>query len=250
MSATPNPVPNPEPNPHSVLLRITSPCSIFVPMLFCPNPCPFPSTLLCSFQYLYIDSFLYVPQSEIDIDCPLWTSVHLIRTFRIHRNLRPSKLRTRECREVKHQSLSRVLVKHYRRPSSLVVPESFGLPCSVSVCLWIVSVFNRFGGSDDEFEGQSMLISDWGTYMRFGTYKYWRESCQGSRNRAYIRVGVRGTEIEQGELKCEVKRKHETKQSSQTWNVMGNRIQGQMSKRNNCDDGWNGWLDSPKSYSP
>ena len=52
--------------------------------------------------------------------------------------------------------------------------------------------------------------------MRFGTYKYQRESCQGSRNRAYIRVGVQGLEIEQGEQKCEVKRKHETKQSLET----------------------------------
>ena len=42
-----------------------------------------------------------------------------------------------------------------------------------------------FRGSDEEFEGQSMSISDWGTYMRFGTYKYWRESCQGSGNWAY-----------------------------------------------------------------
>ena len=66
---TPFQTPNPE--PRSVLLCITSPCSIFVPMLFCPNPCPIPSTLLCSFRYLYVDSFLYVPQSEIDIDCPL-----------------------------------------------------------------------------------------------------------------------------------------------------------------------------------
>ena len=59
------------PDPHSILLRITSPCSIFVPMFFCPNPCPFPETLLCSFQYFYVESFLYVPQSEIDIDCSL-----------------------------------------------------------------------------------------------------------------------------------------------------------------------------------
>ena len=133
----------PCPEPCSVLLRITSPCSIFVPMFFCPNPCPFPFTLLCSFRYLYVNSSLYVPQSEIDIDCPLWTSVRLIRTFRIHWNLRSSKLRTREHREAKHQSLSRVLVEPYCWLSSLVVPESFGLPCSVSVCLWLVLVFNK-----------------------------------------------------------------------------------------------------------
>ena len=50
----------PHPNPHSVLLHITSPCSIFVPMLFCPNPCPFPSTLLCSFDtYTFITSCMF-----------------------------------------------------------------------------------------------------------------------------------------------------------------------------------------------
>ena len=32
-----------------------------------------------------------------------------------------------------------------------------------------------FRGSDGEFEGQSMSISDWGAYMRIGTYKYQRE---------------------------------------------------------------------------
>ena len=69
MSPAPNPIPNPE--PCSVLLCITSPCSIFVPMLFYPNPCPFPSTLLCSFRYLYVDSFLYVPQSEINVPSEL-----------------------------------------------------------------------------------------------------------------------------------------------------------------------------------
>ena len=130
----------PNPKPRSVLLCITSPCSIFVPMFFCPNPCPFPLTLLCSFWYLYVNSFLYVPQSEINIDCPLWTSVRLIRTFQIHQNLRPSKLRTRERWGAKHQSLSRILVKPYCQPSLLVVPESFGLPCSVSVHLRLVSV--------------------------------------------------------------------------------------------------------------
>ena len=76
-------VPRPKPcsDPQSVLLHITSPCSIFVPMFLCPNPCLFPLTLLCSFWYLYVDSFLYVPQSEIDIDCPFWTPLCLIRTF-------------------------------------------------------------------------------------------------------------------------------------------------------------------------
>ena len=32
-----------------------------------------------------------------------------------------------------------------------------------------------FGGSDGEFEGQSMSISDWGAYMRIRMYKYQRE---------------------------------------------------------------------------
>ena len=75
------PFPNPKPKSRSVLLRITSLCSIFISIFLCPNPCPFPSTLLCSFWYLYVHNFLYVPQSEIDIDCPLWTPVHLIQTF-------------------------------------------------------------------------------------------------------------------------------------------------------------------------
>ena len=39
---------------------------------------------------------------------------------------------------------------------------------------------NGFGGSDDEFEGQSMLISDWGTYMKFGTYIYQERAYQGN----------------------------------------------------------------------
>ena len=43
------------------------------------------------------------------------------------------------------------------------------------------SIFgNGFGGSDDEFEGQSMSISDWGTYMKFGTYSYWEGAYQGN----------------------------------------------------------------------
>ena len=146
------------PVPRSVLLRITSPCSIFVPMLFCPNPCPFPLTLLCSFWYLYVDSFLHVPQSEINIDCPLWTSVRLIQTFRIHQDLHPSKLRTRERQEAKHQSLSRVLVEPYHWPSSSVVPESFRLPCSVSV-------LNRHCQSniDPGYQGCDENMQAWGS---------------------------------------------------------------------------------------
>ena len=51
-----------------------------------------------------------------------------------------------------------------------------------------------FGGSDDEFEGQSMLISDWGTYMKFRMYLYWERAYQGNKDQACIRVGVQGLE--------------------------------------------------------
>ena len=40
-----------------------------------PNPdpdiCPILVTLICSLWYLYVPILMYVPQSEIDIDCPL-----------------------------------------------------------------------------------------------------------------------------------------------------------------------------------
>ena len=106
----------------------------------------------------------------------------------------------------------------------------------------------RFGGLDEEFEGQSMSISDWETYMRFGMYKYWRESCQGNENWAHIRVRVQGMEIEQGEWKCKVKQKHETKRSLETWNAKGDRIWGWMSKQSNCDDGWTEGVSVPCTY--
>ena len=70
MSPALNPVLNPKPRS---LFHPTShhiPLFYFHPYAFCLNPCPFPSTLLCSFRYLYVNSFLYVPQSEIDINCP------------------------------------------------------------------------------------------------------------------------------------------------------------------------------------
>ena len=56
-----------------------------------------------------------------------------------------------------------------------------------------------------------------------------------------IRVGVRGMEVEQGGQKCEVKWKHETKQSLETLNTKRNGIWGRMGKQNNHDDGlfWN-----------
>ena len=40
-----------------------------------------------------------------------------------------------------------------------------------------------------------MLISFWGTYMKFRTYLYRDRAYQGNEDRAYIRVGVWGSEI-------------------------------------------------------
>ena len=64
---------------------------------------------------------------------------------------------------------------------------------------------------DEEFRGQSMSISDWGTYMWFVTCMYQKRTYQGNENQAFIRAGVWGMKIEQGERKCEVKQKHERK---------------------------------------
>ena len=83
-----------------------------------------------------------------------------------------------------------------------------------------------FRGLDEEFEGQSMLISDWGMYMRFEMYMYQKRTYQGNENWTDIRVRVWGTKIEQGEQKCKVKQKLETKWSSETWNTWGSRIWG------------------------
>ena len=58
-------------------------------------------------------------------------------------NLHLSKLRTREHQVAKHQSLSHVLVKPCRRPSSSAALESLGLPCSVLVHPQLSSVLNR-----------------------------------------------------------------------------------------------------------
>ena len=100
-----------------------------------------------------------------------------------------------------------------------------------------------FGGSDEEFEGQSMSISDWGTYMRFGMYMYRRGSCQGNENQAYIRVRVWGTKIEQGGWKCKVKWKHERKwvQKHETWGGMefGDEWVNRINMMMNRTDGWN-----------
>ena len=112
------------------------------------------------------------------------------------------------------------------------------LMCCATRCLLSLNFGQGFRGSDEEFKGQSMAVSDWGTYMKFGTYIY--------RNRAYcIRVtrighisglGFRDQKIEQGEWKCEVEWKHETKWSSETWNAGGNGVRGWMSKQSKHDD--------------
>ena len=49
--------------------------AISIPFYFrTPNPdrdiCPILITLICSLWYLYVPILMYVPQSEIDIDCP------------------------------------------------------------------------------------------------------------------------------------------------------------------------------------
>ena len=48
-------------------------CSIFDPRTPNPDPdiCPILITLICSLWYLYVPILMYVPQSEINIDCPL-----------------------------------------------------------------------------------------------------------------------------------------------------------------------------------
>ena len=47
-------------------------CSIFEPRTPNPDPdiCPILVILICSLWYLYVLILMYVPQSEIDIDCP------------------------------------------------------------------------------------------------------------------------------------------------------------------------------------
>ena len=64
--------------------------------------------------------------------------------------------------------------------------------CYTTRCLLSLNFGKGFGGSDDEFEGQSILISDWGMYMKFGMYLYRERAYQGNEDRVYIRVGVRG----------------------------------------------------------
>ena len=73
----PRPDPIPIPNPRSVLLRITSPCSIFIPMFFCPNPCLFPSTLLCSCK---VFTTLLIGVSMVEtLFTPVYGTVHWTR---------------------------------------------------------------------------------------------------------------------------------------------------------------------------
>ena len=52
--------------------------------------------------------------------------------------------------------------------------------------------------------------------MKFRMYLYRNRAYQGNKDRAYIRVRVWGSETEQGEQKCKVKWKHETKRSLDT----------------------------------
>ena len=95
-------------------------------------------------------------------------------------------------------------------------------------CPWI---------SDMGSEVQMRSLRD--NQCRFQTEEHtWGLECIYIRT-GYIRVmrighisglGFRDQKIEQGGQKCEVEWKHETKQSSETWNVGGNRIWGWMSK--------------------
>ena len=63
--------------PISVLFHVSVLIHIFVLFYFqspSPNPdpdtCPILVTLICSLWYLYVPILMYVPQSEINIDCP------------------------------------------------------------------------------------------------------------------------------------------------------------------------------------
>ena len=68
------------------------------------------------------------------------------------------------------------------------------LMCCTTRCLLSSNVGCGFGGLDEEFGGQPMLISDWGTYMKFGMYIYRKRAYQGNKDWAYISVGVQGLE--------------------------------------------------------
>ena len=122
-SPPPIPVPNPEPRTpfRSTLHRI--PLVLFMFLLLFPTLCPFPMTLICSLRYLYVQNFMYVSLVWNRHRLSLLNSPLSIPNLPNFPNLCPSKLRTRECRVVKHQSLSHVLVKPCCQPSSLAVPE-------------------------------------------------------------------------------------------------------------------------------
>ena len=82
----------------------------------------------------------------------------------------------------------------------------------------------------------------------WNVYIYQNRAYQGNKNQAYIRAGFQGSENRTRGTKCKVKWKHETKQSSDTWNAGGTRIQEWMSKQSIHDDCydpaclfWNPW---------
>ena len=66
-----SPFRTPNPESHSIPLRITFPLFYFHFLLLIPILCLLSMTLICSLQYLYVQNFMYVSQSEINIDCPL-----------------------------------------------------------------------------------------------------------------------------------------------------------------------------------
>ena len=84
--------------------------------------------------------------------------------------------------------------------------------------------------------GQSMSISDWGTYKKLSTYKYWKEHSRVEGNGHGFGQKSIGTKIEQGDVMWSKTergsgfsvrngdwgREHETKRISETWNTWGN----------------------------
>ena len=53
------------------------------------------------------------------------------------------------------------------------------LMCCATRRLLSLNFGEGFRGLDDEFEGQSMSISDWGAYMKFGNMKRGGEQSSG-----------------------------------------------------------------------
>ena len=133
------PIPDPcseprTPNPIPFHFASHSSCSISVsiivsdPMPISHDPDMFSLILICS--ELHVCSSVWNRHRLSLLNSPL-SHPNLPNLL----NLCLSKLRTRECRVAKHQSLSRVLVEPCHWPSSSAAPESLGLPCSVSVRL-------------------------------------------------------------------------------------------------------------------